>query len=310
MDPRAWWGLLKDTGRSWLDDKVPRLAAALAFYTILSAAPLLVIVLGIAGLVFRQSQDVQQHIVDQFGTLIGEEGGKAIQAMLEHASPLGSSITAMVVGAVMLLVGASGVFAELQDALNTIWGVAPKPGRGILATVRDRFLSLAMVFGTGFLLLVTLVLSTALTALTRFAGLADVAVVGQVVNFLVSFVVVTLLFAMIYKFLPDVKITWRDVWIGAVATAFLFVVGKVLIGLYLGNASVGSAYGAAGSLVVFVVWVYYSGMILFLGAEFTKVYANRFGSRIRPAANAVPVTDEARAQQGLPREPAVPGARR
>jgi membrane protein len=309
MDLQAWWGLLKDTRRSWMADKVPRLAASLAFYTILSAAPLLVIVLSIAGLVFGQAEVARQQLIDQFRNLIGEEGAEAVKAMMEHASQPGSGIAAMVIGVIVLLVGASGVFAELQDSLNTIWEVAPKPDRGILGTIRDRFLSLAMVFGTGFLLLVTLVLSTALAALTRFAGLAEVGIVGQVVNFLVSFIVITLLFAMIYKFLPDVKIAWRDVWIGAMATAFLFGVGKILIGLYLGHASVGSAYGAAESLVVFVVWVYYSAQVLFLGAEFTKVYANRFGSRIRPARDAVPVTDEARAQQGLPRQPAVPGAR-
>jgi membrane protein len=308
MNLYAWWGLLKDTARGWMADKVPRLAAALAFYMILSAAPLLVIVLAIAGLAFGQDPAVRQKLVDQLQGLVGPEGGEAIKAMVEHASRPGSSIPAMVIGAVVLLVGASGVFAELQDSLNTIWGVEPRPGRGILGTIRDRFLSLAMVFGTGFLLLLTLVLNTALAALTRFAGLAGVAVVGQVVNFVVTFVVVTLLFAMIYKFLTSVKIAWRDVWIGAAVTAFLFTVGTLLIGLYLAHAGVGSAYGAAGSVVVLVVWVYSSAQVLFLGAEFTKVYANRFGSRIRPAEGAVPVTDEARAQQGLPRQPAVPGA--
>jgi membrane protein len=305
MNWQAWWKLVKAAGSNWMKDKVPRLAAALAFYTILSAAPLLVLVLGIAGLLFHHDQQVRHALVEQLGSLVGQQGGDAIKLMIENASGPGSSITAVVVGVVMLLFGASGVFAELQDSLNTIWEVAPKPGRGILGTIRDRFLSLAMVLGTGFLLLVTLVLSTALAALTRFAGLESVGVVGEVVNFIVSFVVVALLFAMIYRFLPDVQIGWRDVWVGAVVTALLFVVGKLLIGLYLGHASVGSAYGAAGSLVVFVVWVYYSAMILFLGAEFTRAYADRFGSRIRPAPDAEPVTQEARAQQGLPpRQPA------
>lgn len=300
----------KDTARTWLEDKVPRLAAALAFYTILSAAPLLVIVLAIAGLVFQESQQVQTMLANQLSNLIGEEGGEAIQTMIAHASRPDSSVTAMIIGAIVLLVGASGVFAELQDSLNTIWEVAPKPGRGILMTIRDRFLSLVMVFGSGFLLLVTLVISTVLAALTRFAGLEKIGVVGQIINFCVSFGVITLLFAMLYKYLPDVKIAWRDVWIGALVTAFLFTFGKWLIGLYLGQASVGSAYGTAGSLVVFVVWVYYSAQILFLGAEFTKVYANTVGSHIQPTENAIAVTNEARAQQGLTREPAVPGARR
>jgi len=301
--------LLKDTGRSWLDDKVPRLSASLAFYTILSAAPLLVIVLAIAGLVFPHHDQARQMLVDQFSNLAGQEGGQAVRTMIEHAGQTGTSTIAMIAGVIMLLVGASGVFVELQDSLNTIWQVTPRPGRGFWMTVRDRFLSLAMVFGMGFLLLVTLVISAILSGLTRVVGLAEVGVVGEIVNFIVSFAVVTLLFALIYKFLPDVTIAWRDVWIGAVVTAFLFTVGKMLIGIYLGRASVGSAYGAAGSLVVFVVWVYYSGQILFLGAEFTKVYANRFGSRIRPTANAMPVTDEARARQGLSRQTATPGAR-
>jgi len=308
MTLKDWWGLLKDTGTGWVEDKATRLAASLAFYTILSAAPLLVIVLAIAGLAFGRDA-VQGQIVEQLRGLVGQQGGEAIQTMIASSSGPGTGF-AMVVGVVMLLVGASGVFAELQDALNTIWEVKAKPGLGILAMIRDRFLSLTMVFGVGFLLLVTLVISTALSALTRFAGLAEIGVVGQAVNFVISFAVLTLLFAMLFKFLPDVKLGWKDVWIGALATALLFTVGKLLIGMYLGHASVGSSYGAAGSLVVFVVWVYYSGMILFFGAEFTKVYSSRFGSRVRPADNAVPVTDEARAQQGLPRTASVQGVRR
>lgn len=247
-------------------------------------------------------------MAEQLRVLIGPQGGDAVQTMIASAGGPGAG-WAMVVGIIMLLVGASGVFAELQDALNTIWEVKPKPGLGIMAMVRDRFLSLTMVFGVGFLLLVTLIISTALSALTRFAGLAEVGVIGQAVNFVVSFVVITLLFAMLYKFLPDVKLGWKDVWVGALVTSLLFTVGKLLIGLYLGNAGVGSSYGTAGSMVVFVVWVYYSGMILFFGVEFTKVYSNRFGSRIRPADNAVPVTDDARAQQGLPRKSSVQGVR-
>jgi membrane protein len=301
MHVRNVWELLKETGSGWSEDKVPRLGAALAYYTILSAAPLLVIALGIAGLVFGR-EAAQGQLVAQLEQLVGEQGGKAIQDMIANSSQTGSSIPALVVGGIMLLLGASGVFAELQDSLNTIWGVTPKAGRGIWGIIQDRFLSMAMVLGTGFLLLVTLIISTALAGLTRFAGLAGVGVVGIVVNLVVSLVVITLLFALIFEVLPDVKITWRDVWIGAFATAVLFTVGKGLIGLYLGHASVGSAYGAAGSLVVFVVWVYYSAQILYLGAEFTKVYANHYGSRIRPAENAVPVTAEARAEQGLVRQ--------
>jgi membrane protein len=300
MNWKAGWDLTKEAGNGWLDDKVPRLSAALAYYTILSVAPLLVIALGIAGRFF-DPQKVQDAIVNQLGGLIGEEGGKAIQTMIQHASNPGSSVTAIVVGGIVLLFGASGVFAELQDALNTIWEVQPRPGRPVLTIIRERFLSFAMVLGTCFLLLVSLLVSAVLAALTDALGLGHGGVAGQVLTFLISFGVITLLFAMIFKVLPDVKIAWGDVWVGALGTAFLFTVGKLLIGLYLGHASVGSAYGPAGSLVVFVVWVYYSAQILYFGAEFTKAYANHYGSHIRPAENAVPLTDAARAQQGIPK---------
>ena len=297
---KASWELVKEAGSGWVDDKVPRMSAALAYYTVLSVAPLLVIALAIAGLVFER-QAVQGAVVEQLGGLVGPEGAKAIQSMIANASNPGSGITALVIGAVVLLFGASGVFAELQDALNTIWGVQPKPGRAVATILRERFLSFGMVLGTCFLLLVSLVVSAALAALTGLVGLGRGGVIGQVLTFCISFAVITLLFAMIFKVLPDVKIGWGDVWVGAAATAFLFTVGKLLIGLYLGHASVGSAYGAAGSLVVFVVWVYYSAQIVYFGAEFTKAYANHFGSRIRPADNAEPLTDAARARQGAPR---------
>jgi membrane protein len=301
---RQYWDLVKEAASDWMEDKAMRLGAALAYYTILSVAPLLVIVVGIAGLVFRR-EEVQAGLKQQLAGLVGQAGGDIVDTVLKNAGGLGSSIPAIVVGVVVLLLGASGVFTELQDSLNTVWGVTPKPGRGVWAVIRERFLSFAMVLGTGFLLLVSLVLSAALTGLTRVMGLAAIGAVGQVLSFCLSFAVITLLFALIYKVLPDVEIRWGDVWVGALGTALLFTVGKLLIGLYLGHASVGSAYGAAGSLVVFVVWAYYSSLILFFGAEFTKVYADRFGSRIRPAANAVPLTEEARAEQGIPRSDVV-----
>src|SRR5581483_5891761 len=200
---------------------------------------------------------------------------------------------ATVVGIVTLLLGASGVFGQLQDALNTVWEVEPKPGRGIWGLIKDRFLSLTMVFGTGFLLLVSLVITAAVSAAGgTLRGLGP----G-----LEAIAVVTLLFALIYKFLPDAKIAWRDVWVGAVATAVLFVIGKFAIGLYLGHASIGSAYGAAGSFVVVLVWTYYSAQILLFGAELTQVYANRSGSHVEPARDAVKITPEKRAEEGMPR---------
>jgi membrane protein len=300
--PRAVWDMIKETVHDYLEDKVPRLGAALAFYSVLSLSPILIIAITIAGLIFG-AEAARGHLVAQIRGLVGQEGGKAIESMISHANKPGEGMVASIFGVLTLIVGATGVVGQLQDALNTIWEVAPKPGRGLWGFVKDRFLSLALVFGIGFLLLVSLVLSTAMTALgSYFGGLLSRAAPGlEVVNFAVSVVVITLLFAMMYKLLPDVRISWGDVWVGAVMTSILFVVGKTLIGLYLGRSGLGSTYGAAGSLAVLLVWVYYSAQILFFGAEFTKVYAAHFGSLIVPARDAVPVTEEARAQQGIPR---------
>jgi membrane protein len=212
-----------------------------------------------------------------------------VRTIVENAKTPSEGVVSSILGIVVLLFGASGVFGELQGALNTIWEVAPKPGRGIWGTVRDRLFSFAMVMGVAFLLLVSLILSAALAAAGRFfeRSLPGGEAVWQIVNFVISFAVVSSLFAVTFKVVPDAKVRWRDVWIGAVVTAFLFSVGKFLIGLYLGKSTVASSYGAAGSIVLLVIWVYYSSLILFLGAEFTQVYAKRFGSRIRPSENAV-----------------------
>jgi membrane protein len=222
--------------------------------------------------------------------------------MIDNARKPGEGILASVLGVATLLFGASGVFGSLQDSLNTIWEVQPKAGRGIWGVVKDRFLSLSMVLGVGFLLLISLVITTALEAVGAYFGglLPSWAPVLQALNLAVSFGVITLLFAMIFKYLPDAKVDWGDVWLGSAATALLFIVGKYAIGLYLGKSSIGSSYGAAGSFVVLLVWIYYSAQILFFGAEFTKVYAGHRGTRIAPAANAEPVTEEARAHQGIP----------
>jgi membrane protein len=302
MDLKNYASLFRETGRQWLEDKVPRLGAALAYYSALSLAPLLVIAIAIAGLFFGEAA-ARGHLLDQFRGLVGVQGGEAIETMIAHARKPRTGTIAGVVGVVVLLFGASGVVGQLQDALNTIWEVAPKPGRGVLGFLRDRFLSLAMVLGVGFLLLVSLVLTTVLTALGTYVTglLPGAAVLLHALNSVVSLVVITLLFALIFKLLPDVKISWGDVWIGAVLTAVLFTLGKFLLGLYLGHSGLSSTYGAAGSLVALLVWVYYSAQILFFGAEFTKVYADRLGSRIVPDKDAVPLTEEARAQQGMPR---------
>lgn len=303
MTPKAVAILLKDTFWEWFDDNVQRHGAALAYYTVFSLAPLLIIAIAIAGLAFGQ-EAAQGQIMDQIKSLLGVEGAKAVQTMIENAREPGAGIVATIFGIIMLVFGATGAFAQLQESLNAIWGVAPKPGRGILGVVKDRFMSFAMVVGIGFLLLVSLLLSAALAALGKFFShlLPVPEGVLHALNFLLSFLVITLLFAMMYKVLPDVKIVWRDVWIGAAMTALLFTLGKFLIGLYLGKSGVASAYGAAGSLVLILLWVYYSSQILLFGAELTYAYANKYGSRIEPAENAVLIDKEIRAEaeQGSP----------
>ncbi len=288
---KSWWQLLPQTFSDWYNDKAPELGAALAFYTALSVAPLLVIVLGIAALVFGQ-EAASGEIINQMRQMIGEQGAKAIADMVQNANQPKQGTIATVLSVATLLFGASGVFGELQSSLNTIWRVQPKPGRGLWGVIHDRFLSFAMVLGVAFLLLVSLVISTVLTALGTLLNQLPEAMhwIAQGLNIGVSFLVITLLFAMIFRVLPDVKISWWDVWLGALVTAALFTVGKTAIGLYLGRSAMASSYGVAGSFVVFLVWVYYSAQILYFGAEVTKVYANRFGSKIVPAENAIPTS--------------------
>jgi membrane protein len=294
------WSLLKETASEWVEDKVPRLGAAMAFYAVLSLAPFLPIAVGIVGIVYG-GQAIGQ-IQAQFESLVGPDAGRAIAEMVAKVDGQTGGWVATAFGLATLLLGASGVFGQLQDALNTIWEVEPRPGRGLWGFVRDRFLSFTMVLGTGFLLLVSLLLSAVLAAAgAYFEGLvAGGAEIWEAVHAILSFGVVTVLFALIYRVVPDVEIAWRDVWVGAAGTALLFVVGKFAIGLYLGRSSVASAYGAAGTLLVLLLWVYYSAQILFLGAEFTQVYANRFGSRVVPSRNAVRVGEREREDQGIP----------
>lgn len=290
MKAKTIWRLLKETFAAWQADKASRLAAALAYYTAFSLAPVLVIVIAIAGFAFGQ-QAVQGQLVEQIQGLVGQEAAEVIQGMLQSAQEPRSGLIATITSLVLLLFGASGMFGQLQDALNTVWHVQPDPRRGVTGLIKDRAVSFTVVLGTGFLLLVSLALSAALSAVGHFFGswLIGWVYLGQILNLLVSFSVITFLFAMIYKFLPDVKIAWGDVWAGAAMTAALFTLGKFLIGLYLGNSSVGSAYGAAGSFVVILLWVYYSAQILLFGAEFTQVYAHWRGSRIEPADYAIPL---------------------
>jgi membrane protein len=292
-----YWAILKEASMEWVADKAPRLGAALAYYTIFSLAPLLVIAIGVAGIVFGK-EAAQGQIAAQVEKLVGQQGGEAIQAMVESGSKPGTGVLGTVLGIAMLFFGAAGLFGQLQDALNTIWEVQPKPGRGVWGFIRDRFLSLSMVLGVAFLLLVSLIVSSALAAIGGLLGDWQTGFVGLAITTLLDLLVITTLFALIYRFLPDAIISWRDVWLGAALTAALFTLGKFLIGLYLGQAGVGSAYGAAGSLAVLLIWLYYASQIFLFGAELTKAYANQFGSRVIPKEHAEPITASDSAQQG------------
>lgn len=301
---KTTWKLLKQTYNSWSEDKAMRLGAALAYYSVFSIAPLVLITIAVASM-FLGEEAAQGQIVEEISGTVGTPVAQALEDQLQANQEKGTGGLATLTGIVVLLFGASGVFAQLQDALNTVWKVAPRPDRGILGMIRDRFLSMTMVLGTGFLLLVSLVITAALAALARFwtpAALPGGAYLWQALHGLVSLAFITVLFALMYKYLPDARIEWRDVWIGAAITAVLFTIGKYLLGLYLGQASVASTYGAAGSLVVILLWVYYSALILLFGAEFTRVYAEHLGKGIEPAANAVAVTHEDRLREGMPRE--------
>jgi membrane protein len=291
LKPRTMWHLLKEAASDWSRDRAPRLGAALAYYTVFSLVPFLVVIIAVIGLVFGQ-QAAQSAILSQIGELVGEQSAAAIKDMIQRADQPSTGLFATALAVGTLLLGASGVFGQLQDALNTVWGVEPKEGRGLWGFIKDRFLSFVAVLGTGFLLLVSLILSSALAAFGKwFGGLLPIPeAVMQLMNFALSFLVITGLFALIFKVLPDARVAWRDVWIGAALTAALFTIGKFALGLYLGKSNVASAYGAAGSLVLVLLWVYYSAQILLYGAEFTQVYANRVGERIVPTPDAE-VTD-------------------
>lgn len=298
MSFSIFWSVLRQTIAEWQRDKVSRLAAALAYYTTFSLAPILVIVIAVASSLFEQST-VQSRVIEQLQGLLGQNGAELVQEMLVSAqSNDGDGFWATLVSVGLLILGASGLFIQLQDALNTVWNLEVKPDAGLWRLIRDRLLSFGMILVIGFLLLVSLLLSAALAAISGLFGdtLFGWDLGWRILNALVSFGVITLLFGLIYKILPDADLSWRDVRVGAAMTALFFTIGKSLIGLYLGNSSVASAYGAAGSFVVLLLWIYYSAQILLFGAEFTQVYANRFGSNIQPSKTAV-FADEAIAQE-------------
>ena len=290
MRVRLLPGLLKESAAEWMADNALRLSASLAYYALFSLAPLLLVIISIAGLVF--GQDAARHQLAQaIQQLAGEQAGHAIEGMAHTGDHRGASLLATIFGLIVLLFGASGVFGELKNALNLILGVTLKPGRPLIRLFFDRLLSFGMVLGIGFLLLVSLVITAALAALSTYMRgvFAWPPALLHAADLLISLSVVTVLFAMIFKFLPDAKLRWRDVWIGAAGTAILFALGQYLIGLYLGKSSVASGYGAAGSVIIILLWIYYSGCILFFGAEFTKLYARQYGSGIVPGEDAMPL---------------------
>ncbi len=291
MSPASLFALCRQAVASWIDDYAPSMGAALAYYTLFSIAPLLLIVISIAGLVFGPDA-ARGEIFAELRELMGDQGAAAAEALLQSVNKPAQGVLGTIVGVVLLGVGAISVFGELQDALDRIWRA---PGRarsaGLWSLVRERLLSFGMVLGVGFLLIVSLVASAAIAAIGKFSS-PLFGVVAELLNLPFSFALVTVTFAMIYKIIPRVRIGWRDVWIGAAVTALLFAIGKSLIGLYLGRSTFASGFGAAGALVVLLVWMYYSAQIFLLGAEFTWVYAHTHGSRSTLGAAAAGSTGD------------------
>lgn len=282
----------------WNEDKVPRMAAAIAFYAVFSLTPIVVIAFKIAERSFG-TEVALREILSQAAFLIGQDGAAAIETLITNAQPRAATPLATGLGIAAMIFAATGVFTELKDSLNTIWEVQPKPGLGIVQMIVDRFFGFAMVLVIWFLMLISFVTSALMTSMVRVASAYVIGI--QFMESALSLALITLLFALIYRILPDVRVAWRDVWLGAFVTAGLFVIGKSLFGLYLGHSSLGSSYGAAGSLVIVILWVYYSCLILLFGAEMTQVQARLHHAPLEPTAKAVHVTEHARVQQGIPR---------
>jgi membrane protein len=287
MQPTSLVAMGRQSITAWVDDYAPSMGAALAYYSLFSIAPLLLIVVSIAGLVFGPDA-ARGEIFGELRDLVGDQGADAAQGLLQSVNKPAQGIVGTVVGIAALLVGAASVFGELQDALDRIWRAPPRPGSGLWNLLRTRLVSFGMVLGVGFLLIVSLVASAAIAAVAKLYAGAFVgwSIVAEGLNFALSFAVVTATFAMIYKLLPRVPIGWRDVWTGAAVTSLLFAIGKSLIGVYLGRSGFASGFGAAGSLIVLLVWTYYSAQIFLLGAEFTHVYAHARGTLRDPAVAA------------------------
>jgi membrane protein len=298
----TYWAMARETVTAWIADFAPSMGAAIAYYTAFSIAPLLVIVISVAG-IFYGTDAASGYLYAQLADLLGDQGAQVVRDMVDRAGTTEEGVIAPIISVALLLIGATTVFAELQGDLDRIWKApAAKKSTGLWALLRSRILSLGMVVSIGFLMLVSLVFSAALAALGKWWGglFADFAWLLRMLDITVSLGMISVMFALMYKILPRVKISWHDVWIGSIATALLFAVGKFLVGLYIGRSQVASSFGAAGSLVVVLVWVYYSAQIFLLGAEFTWVYAHRLGSR-RDEAQA------ATAKESLQTTPPSPG---
>jgi membrane protein len=286
------FSLLKQTAQEWMNDKAPQLGAALAYYTVFSLAPLVLVLLAIIGVLFRDDPaGAWSRVTEQMSYFMDQSAVEVVQDIAKEASKPEKGTVATIIGIALALFGASGVFGQLQDALNTIWGVKAKPGGGIASFLRARFISFSMLGGVFFLLLVSLTIQAVLKGFSHYvqAALPGGLAIAVSVYLIFDFAIVVLLFAMIFKFLPDAEIQWRDVWIGAVMTAIFFGVGKWALGLYLGSGAAASAYGAASSLITLLLWIYYSSQILLFGAEFTQVYANQAGRHVKPSEHAIPI---------------------
>lgn len=297
------WVLLKSAFLGWQEDKAVRLGASLSFYTVFSLPPLLVIVVAISGM-FYGEEAVQGKIMRQFSDLLGHQGAEMVQTFILQASRFEAGIIATAIGAAGLLVGVTAVLVDLQDGLNTVWEVKPRPESSVIYLLKIRVLSLLVALGTGFLLLVSLIATTLLAAFGDYvnrlwSGPPILSYLLHMIDLLISFGMITLLLAMLFRVLPDAKIGWKDVWLGAAFTASLFIIGKFVIGMYLGRSRIGSIYGAAGSLAILLVWIYYHSQIFFFGAEFTRAYADVYGSKIEPEEHAMRITEHERARQGM-----------
>jgi membrane protein len=295
--------LTKETFRQWSEDKVSRLAAAVAYYALFSLAPLLVILVVIIGFVYGPDA-AEGRLVDQIGGAVGDEAAQTIETAIANAYEEGQGTLATILSLAILAFTATGVVVQLQDSLDTVWGVHERPDRGIMSTIMSRVWGFVLVAVIGVIVIASFVADAVISGLLEYFAqfFPGAGIVGLAANFVLSLAIFTLIFGAVFKLLPHAEVAWRDVWLGAFVTAVLFSIGKIGLGLYLGRAGPGSMYGAAGSLVALLVWVYYSAQLLLLGAEFTQVYANRYGSKVKASEQAVPLTPGARAQEGVPTE--------